>query len=374
MSAPEGQVPAVFYDGTTARRHPVLIAPTQDRLGLAVLFDAPDLTPVVWPFDRIRALADQSNPASLTLTLYADSTDESPRDPARLFVSDPGAVAWLRRTRPSLFKRDLRPGTYRKVALWLAGAAGAVAMMLFVILPGLANFLAERIPLEQEVAFGRAVMAQVEYLFRDGDEQMVCDDPKGRAALDRMTARLTRGQTIPYDLDVRVYNHPMPNALTAPGGQIVIFRGLLDKAASAEEVAGVLGHEIGHAVHRDPTRLTMRAAGSAGILSIVLGDVSGGTLVGIAGEHLMQAAYTRDAEEAADDYALMLLGDAGISAAPLAEFFGRIATLTDDIPEYLSSHPLGAGRAAKMRAAGLENADGRILDDVDWQALKRICD
>jgi predicted Zn-dependent protease len=243
-----------------------------------------------------------------------------------------------------------------------------------VILPGLADYLADHIPPDREIAFGRAVMTQVEYLFADDAVSLVCTDEKGQAALDLMTERLTAGQDIPYDLDVRVFDLAMPNAFTAPGGQIVIFRGLLDEAENAEEVAGVLAHEIGHAVHRDPTRLTLRAAGSAGILSVVLGDVSGGTLLGIAGEHLMQASYTREAETAADAYALMLLNAAGIPAGPLADFFDRIAVLTDGMPEYLSSHPLSAGRAGAIRAGAEARADAQALDAGDWQSLQDICD
>lgn len=373
MTGPHGAVAATFFDGQTAQRHAVRIAPTSDGLGLAVLFDDAARGALVWPFDRIRALDGQADRASLTLTLRAETGDEAPRDPARLIVTDAAAVDWFHRTRPALFHRDVRPGTFRKVAIWLSGAVAATLLMLFVILPGLANYLAAHIPVEQEVAFGRAVMAQVEYLFGDGEKGLTCTGAEGQAALDLLVARLTEGQAIPYALQVRVFDHAMPNAFAAPGGQIVVFRGLLDDAKSPEEVAGVLGHEIGHAVRRDPTRLALRAAGSAGILSVVLGDVSGGTLAGIAGEHLMRAAYTREAESAADDYALMLLADAGVSSEPLAAFFDRIATLTDAMPEYLSSHPLSAGRAERIRTGALYGADRHILDEAEWRALRGIC-
>jgi len=373
MSEPRGPIGAVFFDGLTARRHEVLIAPTADRLGLAIRFRDGQAPAVVWPFDRIRALTDHADRAGLTLTVHAETEDEAPRDPARLVVSDPDAVAWFRRTRPALFRRDVRPGTFRKVALWLGGAAAAVLLMLYVILPALADFLARRIPVEQEVAFGHAVMKQVEFLLGEDGADLTCAGTEGQAALDQLAARLTRGQDIPYTLEVRVFDHPMPNAFAAPGGQIVLFRGLLDEAESAEEVAGVLGHEIGHVAARDPTRLALRAAGSAGIVALVLGDVTGGTVVAFAGEYLMQASYTRDAESAADDFALMLLAEQGVSSAPLADFFDRIAALTDDVPEYLSSHPLSAGRAERIRTGAVSGADRRILDDAEWRALRGIC-
>lgn len=374
MNTPAGQVGAVFFDGLTAARHQVRVAPTADRLGLAILFQDGTTPAVIWPFDRIRALADHADRASLTLTILAPTEDEAPRDPARLVVDDPDAVAWFRRSRPALFQRDTRPGTFRKVALWLGGAAAAILLMLFVILPGLADFLAGHIPVEREVAFGHAVMKQVEFFLSSDDADLTCRNPGGRAALDRLTDRLTRGRDIAYALEVRVFDHDMPNAFAAPGGQIVLFRGLLDEAAGPEEVAGVLAHEIGHVVARDPTRLTLRAVGSAGIVSIALGDVTGGTLVALAGEHLMQTRYTRKAEAAADAHAVELLSAAGIPTAPLADFFDRMAALTDVFPEYLSSHPLSAGRARSIREAAGTAPAGPAMSAADWQALRTICD
>ncbi len=374
MATPEGQIETAFFDGQSARRWAARIAPSQD--GLSLIIEREGAARLVWSLDRLRALADQSDKTRLTLTQLAETEDEAPRDPARLIVTDPDAIAWFLRTRPGLMRRDVRPGTARKVALWLGAAVGAVLLMLFVILPGLANFLADNLSVESEVAFGKSVMAQVEWMVSDDDgTDLACTNPEGTAALDRLEARLVGGRDLGYDLELRVFDHEMVNAFAAPGGQIVIFRGLIDEADSADEVAAVLGHEIGHVVARDPTRLTLRAAGSAGILSLVLGDVSGGTIVAAAGDHLLQSAYTRDAEALADAYAYSLLNDAGISTAPMAAFFDRISAMTDFLPEYLSSHPLSAGRADAARAnAAAHTATTPVLTDADWQALRKICD
>lgn len=373
MKGPEGPVEAAFFDGMTARRWAARIAPARDGLSLVILREG--AAPLSWRFDRLRALADQSDATRLTLTVLAETEDEAPRDPARLVVTDPAAVAWLLRTRPGLMRRDLRAGTFRKVALWLGGAVAAVVVMLYVILPGLADYLAERLPRETEVAFGRSVMRQVEWMVSDENgADLACTDAEGLAALEAMKTRLVGGRDLGYEIELRVFDHEMVNAFAAPGGQIVLFRGLIDEAENAEEVAAVLGHEIGHVVARDPTRFTLRAAGSAGILSLILGDVTGGTVIAAAGEHVLQIAYTREAEAAADDFAYGLLNEAGISTAPMAGFFDRIAKMTDLLPEYLSSHPLSAGRAeaARMNAAA-HTATAPVLNAAEWQALRGIC-
>ena len=57
-----------------------------------------------------------------------------------------------------------------------------------------------------------------------------------------------------YPFRVIVVNNPTVNALATPGGSIVVFRGLLERTENAEELAGVLAHEIQHVMHRHATR------------------------------------------------------------------------------------------------------------------------
>ncbi|MGL5008695.1 MAG: M48 family metallopeptidase, partial [Paracoccaceae bacterium] len=242
-----------YFDGATATRHPVTVALEGEYL--AITPDAPPNRRFHWRLDRVRAMGPVKT-GPLTLTLLADTDDETPRDPARLVLQDTQLAQWLRAAAPALNRRDLRKGTWSKVALYVGGAAAALSLIVFVFLPRIADELARRMPIDREVAFGRAVVAQMElFLSEDGSALGTCDSPAGIKALDVMRARLTDGQKLRYDLSLRVLDTGMVNAFAAPGGQIIIMRGLLDEAASAAEVAGVLAHEIGHVEARDPTRL-----------------------------------------------------------------------------------------------------------------------
>ncbi|MBL4918409.1 M48 family metallopeptidase [Szabonella alba] len=370
-------VPAQFFDGHSARRHAVLVSPTRDGSGLMIERAERGGTAEIWPLDRLRRLADTAGRGELILTRLAETEDESPRDVARLVLSDPGLIGWVTQNAPGLDRRDTRQGTARRIVTRLALAVAAILVMLFVILPRMSDFMAERLPLETEQRFGRAVVDQMQRFLgaRDG-QNLTCEAPEGVAALNRMVARLSEGRDLAYPLQVGVLNHRMVNAFAAPGGHVMLVRGLLDQAESPEEVAAVLAHEIGHVEARDSTRLMLRAAGSAGIVSIVLGDVSGGTLVAIAGEYLLQSAYTREAEAGADRFALEMLNAAGVSSQGMADFFLRIGGKSESsIPEYLSSHPSSAARAG--RAA--ENAQARpgsepVLTEDEWRDLRAICD
>lgn len=378
-----------LYDGETARAHAVRLGLSPDRQSLAITGETLP-APLHWRLADLRAVGDERPRRDrLTLSRHMDTADEAPRDPARLVIEDAGLIAAIRASRPNLARRDLHRGTLRRVLLYAGGAVAAVLVMLFVILPSMADTLARIIPMEREVAFGKSVMGQLEGMLGGRDlGALHCDAPAGRAALDALEARLTDGQSLEYEIEITVFDHPMLNAFAAPGGQVVLMRGLIEKARGPDEVAGVLAHEIGHVVSRDPTRNALRATGSAGILSLVLGDFTGGAIFVALGEAMMNASYTRAAEAAADAYALGLLGAADISTRGFADFFDTLrrergqGAAAHDLEEraeeersgYLATHPASGGRAALARDfAETQQGTRPALDDARWQALRNIC-
>ena len=365
MALPDMPIAATYFDGITAARQAVDVVIEADQRSLRFAGQ-------VWPLDRLRRVAG-TDPAEMVLTLHAGGgiTGEAPQDAARLVLTDPALMAWITDHAGDLAQRDLHPGTRGRVLTRIALAAAALGLILFVFLPRISDALADQLPLEQEVAFGRAVVGQVE-AFLGADTPLTCDTPTGLAALEKMERRLTEGQGLTYDIDLRVFDHEMVNAFAAPGGQIVILRGLLDEAESAEEVAGVLAHEIGHVEARDPTRLAFRSAGSAGIIALLLGDVTGGTVIGLLGDHILTASYTREAETAADGFAFALLGRTGIGTEGLAQFFDRIEGMGGDVPEILSTHPATGNRAEAARAAASGDVVP-VMTDAEWRDLQGIC-
>ena len=76
----------------------------------------------------------------------------------------------------------------------------------------------------------------------------------GRAALEKIIRRLEAATSLPFALRTEVVRRDEANAIALPGGQVYVFRGLIDKASNADEIAGVIAHEIGHVVHRDGTK------------------------------------------------------------------------------------------------------------------------
>ncbi|MBR9839799.1 MAG: M48 family metallopeptidase [Rhodobacteraceae bacterium] len=369
---------AYLYDGRSAIRHRVEVTLTERRDALVISGDALP-APLVWPLPDLRALGDHPDDKQIILTRHLDTEDETLRDQARLVIDDPEMVAWLRRTRPRLHRRDLRNGTWRRIWLSLGGAVAAVLLMVFVILPALAGTLAELLPVEKEIAFGRGVKAQMERMFgAEENGALDCDAPAGRAALDRLVARLTEGQDIGYPLEVTVIDHGMMNAFAVPGGQIVVMNGLLEGAESPDMVAAVLAHEIGHVAHRDPTRNALRAAGSVGLLGLLFGDFTGSAVMVLLAEQLVNASYTQDAEAQADAFAFDTLVAADLPPAALAEMFETFRKEYGDVSgpmAHFASHPRLAERIEAARdATPADLAPRPALTETEWQALRSICD
>ena len=79
-----------------------------------------------------------------------------------------------------------------------------------------------------------------------------------------------------------------PNAVALPGGRIYVFEGLIGKSESADEVAGIIAHEIGHVAHRDGMRSLLQSAGLSFMFGMLLGDFVGGSAVVIGARAVLQ--------------------------------------------------------------------------------------
>lgn len=360
-----------YSDGETAQSYEVIVKFGATTL---TLFDMSGQPLTHWALASLRAQSDLAEDGAMVLAPDLDSD-------ARLILREPDMIAALRQVCPDLERRPTPRRLLRRAFIWGGGAIAAVVLIVFVLVPAVSNQLALLIPPAKEEAMGREVLTQVRTALGtfSGKEMRTCNAPDGVASLNRMTARLIPHVNSHISIKVQVLDHPMVNAFAVPGGHIVLFRGLIEAASSPEEVAGVLAHEIGHVVHRDPTRLALRSAGSVGILGMLLGDVTGGAMVVVLTEQLVQASYTQEAEANADKLAHETLAAANLPVRPFANFFDRLARENGEphpLLSHLASHPDLASRAAKARAA--DRIGGApftpVLEDHDWVALRGICD
>ena len=243
-------------------------------------------------------------------------------------------------------------------------AGGLISAAILLVAHKAPGWLAPHVPQSWEQKFGDALVGDF------GDRY--CRGPGGQEALDRLAARLTPDTG---RLKVRVVDMPLVNAVALPGGNILVFRGLLDEAKGPDEVAGVLGHEIAHVENRDTTEAMIRHYGFS-VLLASLGGTAGGNV-----DMLASASYSRAAESRADEGAITALHRARISPMPTAAFFARLekeeamfGPKWDRGLAYVSSHPLSGDRRARFVAsaeAGRPHAPA--LGKQEWAALTNIC-
>ncbi|MDX1924938.1 MAG: M48 family metallopeptidase [Pirellulaceae bacterium] len=169
-------------------------------------------------------------------------------------------------------------------------------------------------------------------------------DPVVKEAIQKMVDRLAPHAAIKgLKFDVHVFQSPMVNAFALPGGKIVVFTGLIEKAESPEQVAGVLGHEMAHATLRHGLERFGQSLGMATAVTLLIGNTEG---VIAAGAQLFQLAsvnsYGREQESAADAEGVRMLNAAGIDPSGLPKFFETLKHEEGDIPDamaWISTHP-----------------------------------
>ncbi|PZU51299.1 MAG: hypothetical protein DI568_01510 [Sphingomonas sp.] len=345
-SAGSEAAPAQLFDGETATRHLVIISTWAGGLQLAGDFDQ------LLARSELRILA-----AGATRTVLGHAGN----DDWRLIAEPPLPPDWLRGIRKA---GATQPRDLRLLAL---AATAATAMIGSLWLWGGA-LMAEAAPLVPD--------AVTEPLGRGMVKQLVghrrCDSPTTDAVLARLAARL---QT-PRPLTITIADWPIANAFAAPGGQIMLTRGLIEAASGPDEIAGVLAHEIGHVAGHHPTRALIRTHG----LSLLAGSL-GGQGAELADIGLLLAA-TRNGEREADAHALTALVAAGISSQGLQRFFERQQQAAKPgwqapspllaLGNWARTHPPDAERLALIRAAG-QTSGSAAMPDADWAALRGVC-
>ena len=349
-----------YLDGRT----PVRRAVTVRVVGAGLDLTLEDGATMRWPLDEVRQ----------TQGAYAGEPVRFERGtaPETLLIDDPGVLIAIHDTssRPRQRFHDPRR---RRARLGATVVALAVALGLSGVLyvwgiPAASGVVARWVPVAWEDRVGASVVDRIVPVATR------CSDPAAEAALDAVMRRLLAAAgPVPYRFRVVVADVPVVNAFAAPGGHLVLFRGMLEESRTPEELAGVFAHEIEHVIKRHSTRMILQRASTALIVTAMLGDVSGAASVAIEGARVFGAmAYSRASEAEADEAGLRLLLAAHVDPA------GMISTFDGD-PQggwrYLASHPPSAERAATLRrlAASAPRTFTPVLDDAGWHALRGMC-
>jgi predicted Zn-dependent protease len=274
-----------------------------------------------------------------------------------LLVSDAAFLSGLYQLVPRLASRLHDPSRRRtRGLLTLLAATAAIGIVVVAFrwgIPAVVAFAAPRVPVAWEKRLGEAVVAQIV------PPEHRCDDPILQRRLNEIFAALTAPiPRSPYTFQVIVADDPTLNAFAAPGGSIVLLRGLVERTATPEEAAGVLAHEAQHVIKRHSTRALLQHA-------------STGRTVGL-------LRYSRDHEAEADAEGMRMVLAAGIDPSGMIAFYELLAREGPAIPgvlEYASSHPSTAQRIERLRAlsAGAPAPSINWGDAEEWVTVRTRC-
>jgi beta-barrel assembly-enhancing protease len=207
---------------------------------------------------------------------------------------------------------------------------------------------------EDELSLGKQFDAEI------SKEAEFLEDPEIVGYVDDLTQRLAKVcKRADIEYHVRVVVSDEINAFAVPGGFLYVNLGLMRAAKSEAELAGVMGHEIGHVVGRHGAKHMTQQMGLAAIVGVIAGDDPGltkeivGGLVAVGGQGLL-LKYGREDELEADSYGIQNLYDAGIDPSGLVTFFDALLTQEgggdNGIGRMLSTHPPTKQRIAQGKA------------------------
>jgi len=212
--------------------------------------------------------------------------------------------------------------------------------------------LACTIDQDQERAIGQDAAAQVER-----EVPLVTDAPVAQYVTGLGTGLATKSDDAARDWRFRIVDAEVVNAFALPGGFVYANRGLIERAGSTSELAGVLGHEIAHVLLRHSAERIEKAQKTNLGVSVVCGltnicsSDAARVAINVGGAALF-ARFSRRDELAADSAAVSVLVRAGYDPQGIASMFAKLLETRQQRPDlvagWFASHPLEEDRIAAV--------------------------
>jgi len=183
------------------------------------------------------------------------------------------------------------------------------------------------------------------------------------SSVGQKLVRVSHQPDLPFTF--KIMDSAVVNAFAVPGGFVYVTRGILAYLNDEAELAGTMGHEIGHVTARHSAQLYTRA--QAAQIGLALGSALSKTFqrfagLAEAGLNVLFLSFSREHERQADDLGVLYASKAGYEASHMANMFVTLERLNpssgrDGLPTWLSTHPDPPNRIEALRKAA-----------ADWKA------
>lgn len=244
----------------------------------------------------------------------------------------------------------------------LVVALSAIFATIALVLIFLVDIALYFIPPEKEAALFRDWLPEDLTTVSPADEQL----NRTQLLVDRLAFHWPDS---PYEFRVEIDDSEVANALALPGGLIVVTRGLLQQVQSENELAFVLGHELGHFRNRDH----IRGLGRGLVLALFFAAVTDGDVSGLSLKvtDLALLGFSRRQELAADQYGLEAVYTHYGHVNEAWRLFDRWDDVGDQgggLAAYASTHPQPGDRVERLQAFAREQGwpvDGQVTE-LNW--------
>ncbi len=321
---------AQFYDGKTPVPQRVQIVSSDE--GIQIL--SPEEGIIMWDYSMLREQGSD---------LLENRMVVSPAgDPSKfLSFEHPDLIALVRQKGKGNLQKQFEVGGEWLQKLWavLGAIAVVILLLIYVIIPYSAKYIAPAVPYSFESRLGASgeedLLALLELFRNDDSIPFLCEVetdllPVKSIVQDLQRSIYSAGQTDPNlisrmqqvgDIEIKIVNSDIVNAFALPGGRILLFRGLLEKAVDDyDTLAVILAHEMAHVMKRHNIQGLIANSATNMILEPV------GLLLGIPDlfsltEAAFVAGYTLEMEKEADKYSVPWVTSAGLDPSQAAGFF-----------------------------------------------------
>lgn len=205
------------------------------------------------------------------------------------------------------------------------------------------------ISVEDEILMGREAQQQVRRQVPAVSDREVTAYV---AWIGRRLAARAGGPAYPYSFSVANYREI--NAFALPGGPVFITEGLLRQLKTEGELAGVLGHEIGHVIARHSSERLAKQQLTQGLLSALVvgsGDYNAAQVGQLVGS-MINMKYGREDELESDALGVRIMAEAGYDPKAMIRVMEVLAKASSGSrqPEFFSTHPAPENRSARIKA------------------------
>ncbi len=249
------------------------------------------------------------------------------------------------------------------VVMGISGLLVIGLISFWFALPSINDKISNAIPIETEKKLGdqmiKAILEKEEVL-----DSISIKVNEYYQALDKKSK---------YDIRISVIKSDILNAFAVPGGNIVIYKGMLDKMKSHEALAALLGHESTHIEHRHSLRSLTRSLAFSAVIGIIFGGHDLASVLASNASKFSGLKYSRSLEEDADQGSIELMKEKKISLQGMIDLMTTLneADSSGLDLEFMQIHPLTERRLEVARTAMMEqkNAEKSEKLEAAWEKI-----